>query len=1317
MVSAFYKKLFLKLPYGCAFHKIIKDANGAPYDYKFIDANSLFKEITGLRSKKLIGKKGSEIFIDSREQIYSLHDIYGGSQQAGKYKNPEWYSTIKNRYYSIKPVIFEDDCFAIIFEELAKSADRAPQGSELEGKFSYYAENANDVIYRIRLHPKRKYEYVSNVSTKITGYTPEDHYRDPYLGLKTVHPEDRQLLEDLDKGLCGTDEPVIIRWISKNGKVVWMEQISNPEYDDKGRLVAVDGIARDITLWQKAEEALRKKTAEAKKQLYLSEKLFQQPLAKLDYQMLVDEMLELAGAKYVIFDLYNESGNKFTNKAVAGVDQNTLKKIEKLLSFKILGNEWDVDIERMNQIKGGKLKKFSGIKELAYRKIPETVIGAVEKLTGTGKVYVIEINYSGQTLGDFIIIMPKNVNIQNKIIIESFASQVGQSLIRNKAEKALQLQFRFQQMIADISAGFVNILPENVDEMVYKALNMSGCFFKVDRAYVFKFSDDDKTITNTHEWCAENIESQKELFQKLPLKKLPWSIKQIQKMDCLYIPDISQLQAGVKTEELDFIKDLGVKSFLAVPIKKNGKINGFLGFDSVEEKKEWTKEQIILLNLLAEIISNAFTKQLSDITLKKSEYEKTIRNNILKLFLSVPDNNINKEILQIILKSTNSSIGVFSFLSGKQNEKYKARGCYSAVYASLDKKERLREINMGYNAESDFKIASCKSLDDFNLAKVPKNNGPVFYNEPIKVTKGQSPINSILVMPVIFEDKTIASFQIANKPRGYTAEDIDWMTGLAEFIAPILKTRIDMDQWEQERKMSEAELQKSEEKFRTLVENAFDGIYLMQDKHYEYVNQKFCEITGYDEKELTAKNFDFAVLIDKANKKYVLERFEARKKGAEISTSYETKIITKSGKIKNVEISTMSLGDPKNSRILGVMRDITERKRVEKLQQEVFIANKSAEFKQRFLANMSHEIRTPLTGIMGMAEILSKTNLDSKQIDYLNTIRFSTENLREIIDQILDYSKIEAGKMKLNPRVFRTFSLFDKSEKLFNSICNKDISFDYDIDSDLPEYLKADDQRIFQVISNLIYNAVKFTEKGSVNVTCQVQKRFDKKTLSVKINVIDTGIGIRPEVQKKLFRPFSQIDHEDTQNIEGTGLGLTICKQLTNLLGGRIGVDSMPGKGSRFWFTFKTEVAGKPKIKKSKALEEAPYKHEGVKVLHVEDKVVNQKVVSLMLKSMGCEVKFANNGKEALQVYEQDEFDIILMDIQMPVMDGVTATKELRKRYKSLPPIIGLSANAFEGDREKYMKLGMDEYLTKPIKTEDMVNILEHFKIKLNKKA
>jgi len=467
-----------------------------------------------------------------------------------------------------------------------------------------------------------------------------------------------------------------------------------------------------------------------------------------------------------------------------------------------------------------------------------------------------------------------------------------------------------------------------------------------------------------------------------------------------------------------------------------------------------------------------------------------------------------------------------------------------------------------------------------------------------------------------------------------------------------------------------------------------------------------CSLMGYQQEDFFGRTiFDHVHPEDiKMVKNSHARAFKTKK-----SDMVRFRYMVKSGDYIWVETSGSFIYNEEGeiARALFVMRDISHLIEHDRLTQEVELNKKNLQFKQKFLASLSHEIRTPLSGIIGIAELLEKTHLDDTQKDFVNTLVNSSENLREIIDQVLDFSKIEAGKVKLNKTVFSPESILNYAKETFRLICKKEIVFESVVDTPLPNSIFADQKRIMQVINNLLVNAIKFTEKGKITVSYSHEELESDRKLIVKIGISDTGIGIDPKLQKHIFTPFSQVDEIDTEKYHGIGLGLTICREICNLHGGEIGVISNQGEGSHFWFTFLAEVPDNEVIYNSPKgnLKKIVLTH-SLNILLAEDKPVTQKVVKLQLAAMGHKVTLAPDGKKVLELFKPGQFDLILMDIQMPEMDGITATSVLRKQYKQLPPIIGLSANAFEGDKEKYMAQGLDDYLTKPFRSEDFLDMV-----------
>ncbi len=510
-----------------------------------------------------------------------------------------------------------------------------------------------------------------------------------------------------------------------------------------------------------------------------------------------------------------------------------------------------------------------------------------------------------------------------------------------------------------------------------------------------------------------------------------------------------------------------------------------------------------------------------------------------------------------------------------------------------------------------------------------------------------------------------------------------------------------------EQKITQQALHESEEKYRLIFEKSPLGVFHF-DKNgiVTDCNDKLVQIIQTTKEKIIGVNIN--ALPDPRITKASQEVLEGK------STTFEGLYTTLTSQISIPVRVFFSPIPGTNSQItggIGLVEDRTSHFQKDAFEKQVAIAKESIRFKQNFLANMSHEIRTPLTGIIGMMEILENTTLTDKQKEYINILKNSSENLRIIINQVLDFSKIEAGKVQLQTRAFLFKNLINDARKLFTSLCsNKEVTFHSILDPKIPVCIIADYNRLSQIINNLISNAVKFTSRGSITIKAELlQQLTNIQHLLIKIEVADTGIGIDAEMQEKLFTPFSQIEDGDTRNYEGSGLGLSICKELASLMQGETGVESSKGNGSKFWFTFlaKETEAGSQSAQTSKPAD--LNKGKKLKILVAEDKIINQKVISLMLKQLGHKVVFASNGEEALKMYKHGLFDVILMDIQMPVMNGIEATKKLREKYTDLPPVVGLSANAFEGDREKYMQLGMDEYLTKPFRIIDFEKITQIF--------
>lgn len=514
-------------------------------------------------------------------------------------------------------------------------------------------------------------------------------------------------------------------------------------------------------------------------------------------------------------------------------------------------------------------------------------------------------------------------------------------------------------------------------------------------------------------------------------------------------------------------------------------------------------------------------------------------------------------------------------------------------------------------------------------------------------------------------------------------------------------------------KKLQTHLEGSEHRFRLLAEASSDIIVLLDlDGNRSYVSPAVMRILGWKPEEMTGSSYHQLAHPDDVM--MVQQLFDDCRNGAP-ARMLEYRCRKFDGSYTWLEMNARLVHDPDTGAATGfvaVGRDISlrkvneeERKRAfelvernnQQLAESTTAALRASQAKSEFLSRMSHEMRTPMNGVLGMNQLLLGTSLSPEQRRYVEVAQSSGRTLLALIDDLLDLAKIEAGKVVME---FLDFDLrhaiTDIVEIWSIQAAAKGLTFSSSMAADLPTFLRGDPNRLRQVLNNLAANSIKFTERGEVSLAVDVAGNQGGRVV-VRFSFADTGIGIRPDQASHLFSPFVQADVSTTRNYGGTGLGLAICKNLVELMGGTIGMESRIGEGSTFWFTvsFETAASAPPASGEGTVIRSHPAR--AMRILVAEDNQINRLVVLSQLKKLGYPAKAVVDGVEAVKAIAGGEFDLVLMDCEMPVMDGFEATRRIRESRQPRIPIIAVTAHAMSGDRDRCIAAGMDDFISKPL--------------------
>ncbi|WP_281322257.1 PAS domain S-box protein [Flavobacterium aestivum] len=841
---------------------------------------------------------------------------------------------------------------------------------------------------------------------------------------------------------------------------------------------------------------------------------------------------------------------------------------------------------------------------------------------------------------------------------------------------------------------------ENFDDVLKNILVITGKIMGVCQSSYWKYYPDRIECVSLYNLKTETFEKNIVLYRE-NIEHYFLSIendKQVVTSDvATFIPE-SDLSGNAYC-----VSERGISSLIDTPVFINGEIKGICSFETTEIKIDWDQDDINFARSIADIVANVLESEVRFEIEKKIDYKSQLlsamtictnkfiqKNNIIEIF---------QETFPIIGKVTNVN-QIFYYENDKKRkhliQKYKWNNVDSEIEVNTLRK---------FSSDKFYGFLSVKEPAAPLVVITSKLDSTYFK----KILTAYN-VQSILILPILIKEEIIGfmSLEDCQNERVWTTDEINILQMLASTISSTM-----------ERMQNEINLRESEDKFKLLANNIPGTVYLSKFDAKAtklYLNDEIENLTGYLKSDFFEDKLSFLDIIHPDDRDKTIEsNIESLKNGKPIHSVY--RIIRKNKEIVWVEEFSESIAkNGKIAYIVGIYIDITERKQNEAILKEKQLAEASNKAKSEFLANMSHEIRTPLNGILGFSELLMNTKLTDFQKQSLETINQSSHLLLEIITDILDFSKIESGKFELFIEKCNLVDLVKQVIKLVKrKSMEKKIDLNFSLDKNVPKFIWTDHMRLRQILLNLLANAIKFTSCGEIKLRISTIGTIANKS-RLRFSISDTGIGIKKKSRAKIFQAFVQEDSSTTKKFGGTGLGLTISNQLLGLMNSQLQLKSKYKSGSTFYFDveFKTsnEAENEQIITPSEPIifeETTEFENEKLKILIVEDNKINMMLIKTLVKKIFPNVIIieAFDGKEAVQQFLEAVPDLILMDIQMPVMNGLEATIEIRKMQGGDNiPIIAVTAGVSEEEKDKCMKVGMNDYVPKPILRSTLENAM-----------
>ncbi len=743
---------------------------------------------------------------------------------------------------------------------------------------------------------------------------------------------------------------------------------------------------------------------------------------------------------------------------------------------------------------------------------------------------------------------------------------------------------------------------------------------------------------------------------------------------------IDYISPAYKEKVLNNVLGEKTEKYEAEILRRDGSV---LPVEIMPRHAEFSDGRKLRISSLTDITERKKAEQMQNINARR-----TMALLQLSEMINAPLNEITNFVLEEVISLTGSKIGYLAFLN--ETEDVLTMHAWS--------KSAMEECNVS-DAPREYLVDKTGLWGESVRQRKPVITNDYSADNPWKkgYPEGHVTLKRHLSVPVFDNDRIVAVLGVGNKEDEYYDECIKQLTILGSAMwSHIARQRV------------MKELLESREQFRLITENSNDMIitFDLEIGAITYVSPGSGKYAKWEPEEVYGHSVFEFVHEDEINLFFKMQSdiYEGNNPGL-----FKHRILMKDGSYNWFETSCQVVREeyPQKIKIVAVCRDINEIVEKEKLQKEKEFAEAASKAKSEFLANVSHEIRNPLNSIVGMAKTLSRTNFNKDVQEIVEAILTSSDNLLHIINDVLDLSKIEANRIELEDKDFNVNAVFSEVSSVYKSVAEgKGIKFEIRKDASVPARLRGDGNRFRQIVINLTGNAVKFTDKGSVILHVSASTADDGHTI-ITTEVSDTGIGIKKEDFGKLFHSFTQLDSSTTKKFSGTGLGLAIVKSFAEMMGGDIKVESEFGHGSRFILTIPFNAplsdAEETDIVTDESLQTE------CKVLLVEDDALNQMYLKGFLSSKGMIVDSAYNGLQALEKYDAAKYDIILMDGQMPQMDGFEATRIIREKESQSgihTPIIAITGYAISGDEERFLKVGMDSYITKPFDENRLIEVI-----------